>query len=170
MEEILIRPTRPEDAEALIAHTVAIASEPGIFVSFTPEEADLSLERQIDAINKDFALGNLWLVAEHAGRIVADFGCRIEHAFTITRHTAELGMSVDRCYRNRGIGARLMERGVDWALKNGIVRLELEVYSENAPAIHLYTKFGFEVEGRKRMYAFQRGRYFDALVMSRLFI
>ena len=47
-------------------------------------------------------------------------------------------------------------------------RLELAVFVDNAPAVALYEKFGFSVEGTYREYAFRDGRYVDAYAMARL--
>jgi len=47
-------------------------------------------------------------------------------------------------------------------------RVELTVYTDNAPAIALYRKFGFEVEGQLREYAIRDGIYADVLSMARL--
>lgn len=52
-----------------------------------------------------------------------------------------------------------------WA---GILRLELTVFVDNAPAIALYRKFGFEVEGTQRAYALRDGEYADVYAMARL--
>ncbi len=147
-----------------------IAAEPDIYVSYTPAEASVPVEKQAETIRKHLEVGNLFLVAEVEGKVIAQLGCVVDYSWAITQHTAVLGMSVDRSYRNRGVGAELMGRAIRWAQEKGIARLELEVYAENVAAIHLYEKFGFEVEGRKRMYAYQRGRYYDSYVMSRLFI
>jgi len=63
----------------------------------------------------------------------------------------------------------MVQRAIDWAKNAGIVkRIELEVYTPNKPAIHLYEKFGFEAEGCKRRYIHQRGEYFDVLIMALL--
>jgi putative acetyltransferase len=50
----------------------------------------------------------------------------------------------------------------------GILRIELTVYADNVPAIALYRKFGFEIEGRHRGYAMRDGRYVDAFAMARI--
>jgi putative acetyltransferase len=50
----------------------------------------------------------------------------------------------------------------------GVLRIELTVYTDNAPAIALYRKFGFVVEGCHRGYALRDGRYVDAFAMARL--
>lgn len=170
MKDVIIRQAKPQDAEGIIAHAIEIAREPDIYMSYTPKEADVPVEEEREKIINHLEVGNLFLVAEAEGKIIAIFTCVVDHSLVITRHTAVLGMSVDRNYRNRGIGAEMMERAIRWAQERGIVRLELEVYAENATAIRLYEKYGFEVEGRKRMYAYQRGRYYDSLIMSRLFI
>ena len=45
---------------------------------------------------------------------------------------------------------------------------ELTVFVDNAPAIALYRKFGFEVEGTHRAYAMRGGHFVDVLAMARL--
>ncbi len=50
----------------------------------------------------------------------------------------------------------------------GLTRLDLRVYVDNVPAITLYRKFGFEIEGTHQRFAFRDGEYVDAHVMARL--
>jgi RimJ/RimL family protein N-acetyltransferase len=170
LNDITIRQAIPADAEGYVAHMMGIASEGDTYVSYTPGEANVPIDREAERIKRDLAIGNLGLVGQAEGRIIAQLACVVDHSFEITHHTAVLGMSVDRDYRNQGIGTELMERAINWAKEKGIVRLELEVYTENLSAIRLYEKFGFSIEGRKRMYAYQRGRYYDCYLMARLFI
>ena len=49
-----------------------------------------------------------------------------------------------------------------------IRRVELDVYTDNLRAVHLYKKFGFEIEGVRRSLAFRDGEYVDAYHMARL--
>jgi putative acetyltransferase len=49
-----------------------------------------------------------------------------------------------------------------------ITRTELTVFTDNAPALALYRKYGFETEGTGRHYALRNGDYVDALFMARL--
>ena len=50
----------------------------------------------------------------------------------------------------------------------GLTRLDLRVYVDNAPAIALYNKFGFEIAGTHKRFALRDGKYVDAHVMARL--
>jgi putative acetyltransferase len=84
-------------------------------------------------------------------------------------HVAGLGMGVHDAWTGRGVGGALLEALIDSADNwLGIRRLQLTVYVDNAPAIRLYTRRGFEVEGTHRAYALRDGRYVDAHAMARL--
>lgn len=84
-------------------------------------------------------------------------------------HVAGLGLLVDPEFHGRGVGTRLMGAVLDMAERHwGVQRIELEVYPDNEPALRLYSKFGFQVEGRKSHVAVREGSYVDSLVMSRL--
>ncbi len=63
------------------------------------------------------------------------------------RHSAVLGMGVVAEYRGQGIGARMLATTLEMGEARGIRRAELVVRADNAPAIALYRRFGFEVEG-----------------------
>ena len=49
-----------------------------------------------------------------------------------------------------------------------LTRLDLRVCVDNSPAIVLYKKFGFDIEGTHRRFAYRNGEYVDAHVMARL--
>lgn len=85
------------------------------------------------------------------------------------RHVGQLGMAVRDDWQGRGIGTALMQAAIDLADKwLNLTRLELNVFTDNAPAIRLYEKFGFTIEGTQVDYAFRDGRYVDSYVMARL--
>lgn len=129
----------------------------------TPYHGVEEVRRAIEAMSAS----TLSLVAVIDGAIVGDIG--------LTRqggrrgHVAAVGMGVRDDHAGKGIGSALMGEIVaaadDWL---NIRRIELTVYADNAPAIALYRKFGFEAEGRHRDFAFRNGRYADALAMARL--
>ena len=85
------------------------------------------------------------------------------------RHSAALGMAVHDDYHGRGVGTALMVACLDLADNwLNLHRVELDVYVDNEPALRLYKKFGFVIEGRLVDYAFRDGAYVDVYMMARL--
>ena len=85
------------------------------------------------------------------------------------RHIGEIGMAVRDDWQGRGVGTALMQAAVDFADKwLNLTRLELDVYVDNEPAVKLYKKFGFEIEGTRIAYGFRDGEYVDTYLMARL--
>jgi putative acetyltransferase len=106
------------------------------------------------------------LVAVADGRVVGDLGItREKHA--ALRHVAELGMSVSRDWRRRGIGSALLVQALRWAAWSGVERVMLSVYPHNEAARALYRKFGFEEEGRLIGQSKKSYGYDDEILMAR---
>ena len=68
-------------------------------------------------------------------------------------------------FRNRKIASGIMTVMLDFTTKEGIKHHTLEVRRSNEPAIGLYEKYGFEVEGIRKGYYLNNGE--DALIMWR---
>src|SRR5947209_2360520 len=58
-------------------------------------------------------------------------------------HVGVLGIGILPAFRERGLGAALIQAALQAAKRRGYVRIELTVRAENARAIALYEKFGF---------------------------
>ena len=58
-----------------------------------------------------------------------------------------LSMWVAPEVRRRGVGGVLVDAVIEWARSNGVTRLLLDVADNNAPAIKLYKRKGFEPNG-----------------------
>ena len=112
---------------------------------------------------------DLLLSAELDGDVVGSSGLHPAGHPLRRRHAMLLGISVDSSAQRRGVGSALMAAMCDYADRwAGALRLELTVFVDNAPAIALYRKFGFEIEGTHRAYALRDGRYVDTYAMARL--
>jgi putative acetyltransferase len=84
------------------------------------------------------------------------------------RHAGQIGMAVRDDCQGQGVGTALVQAAVDLADQwLNILRLELEVYADNEPALRLYKKFGFGVEGTLVRYAYRAGQYVDVHAMAR---
>jgi putative acetyltransferase len=77
-------------------------------------------------------------------------------------------MGLVAAYRGQGIGGRMLASTLELAWARGCRRAELNVRSDNAPAIALYRRFGFVTEGTCRDYIRIDGVDYDALLMARL--
>lgn len=117
--------------------------------------------------NKCVSPSELFLVAEHEGRLVALAGLTGSKLRRFS-HGAELALAVMKDYWGLGIGRHLVQALVDWADASGLVRIYLEVVDTNTRAIRLYERFGFEVEGRLRARRKHGEVFADNLTMARL--
>ena len=78
-------------------------------------------------------------------------------------------MAVRDEWQGKGVGTELMRTALDLADNwLNLTRIELTVYTDNAAAVALYEKFGFEIEGTHRRYAFRDGGFVDACSMARI--
>lgn len=84
------------------------------------------------------------------------------------RHSGTLGMGVAASHRGIGVGAALLGATLESAFARGLTRVELVVRADNEPAVALYHRHGFELEGRLRRYIVVDGTAHDALQMARL--
>ncbi len=84
-------------------------------------------------------------------------------------HVAEIGIMIRDEWQGKGIGTKLFaaltELADQWL---NLRRLELSVYTDNAPAIALYRKFGFDIEATEVADTFRAGWFADSYVMARL--
>ena len=169
IEGIIIREAIPSDAEQLIAYVHALADEPEIYIALSPGEFKLTADEERKILEEYASLKNsIFLVAEFEGEIIGILDCR-GGSRTSTQHTAVLGMSVSRAWRNRGVGSLLLEHVIQWARINPILsRIELNVIVDNTVAVHLYSKVGFQIEGRRRKSIFRGEKYHDDYVMALL--
>ncbi|SBW03913.1 Toxin-antitoxin system, toxin component, GNAT family [uncultured Eubacteriales bacterium] len=161
--EFTIRPPRPEDAEELWE----LRRMPGVF------ENTMGLPSNRVTQTQEFIAGldvddHQFVAVTEDGHVVGLAGLML-FSNPRKRHMASLGIYVHTDYQNQGAGTALvkalLELADNWLM---LVRVELDVYTDNAKAIHLYEKLGFEREGVLRKAAIRNGRYADLLMMSRL--
>ncbi len=127
----------------------------------TLEQRYRRLEQSLDDPNR------YSYVAEVGGRMVGNIGLEVLRGRR--RHVGSIAMAVHDAYQGRGVGTALMEAAMDLADNwLGLRRVELQVHVDNEPALALYRRFGFEVEGRQRESVFRQGVYCDTYLMGRL--
>ena len=162
MAAIQVRAAEPGDVEAL----AEISNCPGV-IAGTLQLPFRSIEERRERLAQRSPDVHR-LVAKVDGQVVGSLGLHVE-ASPRRRHCGSIGMAVHDEFKGRGVGSALMAAMIDLADNwLGLRRIELTVYVDNAPAIHLYDRFGFAVEGTARAFALRRGAYVDAHTMARL--
>ncbi len=162
---ISVRRAGLQDAAAF----ARIMGDPGVFpglmqMPYTNEELWRARLAESSAPGKT----DLLLVAEQDGSVVGSAGLHPAGNSQRRRHVLMLGISVVPQAQGQGVGSALMAALCDYADNwMGTLRLELDVYTDNARALALYRKFGFVMEGTHRGYALRDGQYVDSYSMAR---
>ena len=161
-DDLIVRAAEPEDADAVFE----ISNCPGV------RHGTLQMPFQTKA-----ALRERWastpdgmyrLVAEQAGHVIGMAGLWVE-PHPRRRRVGQIGMMVRDDEQGRGVGTSLLEALLDLADNwLDLHRIELDVYTDNVPGIHLYESHGFVIEGTRSDFAFRDGSFVDAYAMGRI--
>ncbi|HLZ84578.1 MAG TPA: GNAT family N-acetyltransferase [Caulobacteraceae bacterium] len=159
--DIVIRGQEPED----IADITEVFNQPrAIWGTLQLPYVSVDARRARNAASPP---GLTRLVAVVEGKVVGQIG--LQRFQNRKAHVGSIGMGVHDAYAGRGVGTALMAAVIELADRwLDLKRLELQVWVDNAPAIALYEKFGFEREGLLRAEGFRDGVYVDSLAMARL--
>jgi putative acetyltransferase len=160
--EVTVRKAEPSDAEAISKCYTA-----PLVIRNTLQLPYRSLESVRAQLTKS-GEGDHLLVGVIDGEVVGMIGLHITLRPRLN-HKGEIGMMVRDDWQGKGVGAAMMRAVIDLADKwLNLVRIELVVFTDNESAIALYRKFGFEIEGTLRKYAFRDGEFVDAYAMARI--
>ena len=141
----------------------ALKSDPPAFGS-SPEEEEGIAEDEWRRRTQD-TLFALW-DDRPVGMIILAFNDRPK-----TKHIASIyGVYVCIDHRGDGVGTRLLEDALLLVRKKkGIVKVKLAVNPQQRAAVKLYERAGFVVAGRTRKELKVGRRFFDTLIMEKLF-
>lgn len=160
-DEILIRASEPEDVPDL---TEALNQPRAVWGTMQLPFTSIATRRERLKVT---SASQTLLVAVIDGKVIGSLGLsRLEGRRS---HVGTFGMAVHDAYAGRGAGTALIAAAVEQADRwLNLRRLELTVWADNARAIALYERFGFEREGRMGDYAWRDGAYADAIAMARI--
>jgi len=162
LRDLVVLRCEPEDYKAVhLVYSSPRAMAETLGVLYSSEDAwreELARERD----------DNFSIVACVQGEVVGHLALSV-YMNPRTRHSGHFGIAARDDWQGKGAGTALMQAAVELADNwLNLERLELDVYTANEPAIHLYQKFGFVIEGTLVRFAFRDGRYVDAYMMARL--
>jgi L-amino acid N-acyltransferase YncA len=162
--ELMIRPVRPDDAQAIVSILNPII-EAGIY---TVLDTPLTVEYERDYI-ANFPSRGIFHVAQDQNRQIVGFESGEPYA-TYTHaldHVAVIGTFVDLKERRQGIGTRLFETTLEAARRRGYEKIFTFVRADNAESLAFYLKLGFRVVGRAERQAKLSGKYIDEILIER---
>ena len=145
---ITLRSPEERDAQSMIDLMLGCYAETE-FLTCTPEEFQVSLQDEISFIKRfENSERECMIAAFIDGRLVGNVSVRQVGGAKRIRHRASLGISVLKDYWGRGVGSMLMDAAIQTAQSAGYAQIELQTAADNARAIRLYERFGFEQYGR----------------------
>ena len=161
--EITVRHAEPSDAAAL--HRIMSGPRAAAGTLQLPLQPAEAWRKRL----AEPPAGQFTLVACVGGEVVGNLGLETFPNRPRIRHTGTIGMAVRDDWQGWGVGTALLGAALDLADNwLNLSRIGLTVYTDNAAGIALYEKFGFEIEGTHRRYAFRDGGFVDAYSMARL--
>ena len=162
-----LRVAEPGDAAALLRLKQRLDQETS-FMLLEPGERDTSaaaLARHLGSVARS---GNSVVIVAEVDGELAGYIELSGGPFRRNRATAHVVIGVVAAAGGRGIGAGLLRQARDWAIRNGLHRLELTVMAHNHRAADLYQRMGYSVEGRRAQCLLVDGRFVDELYMAAL--
>jgi len=108
------------------------------------------------------------LVAEADGGVVGWASLNVFNARRAYDHVADLSLYVEREWRGRGVGRRLLDALVTRAIELGYHKLVLAAFPWNAAGMRAYERAGFREVGIYREQGRLDGRWVDTVVMEKI--
>lgn len=158
----VIAPITIEDVPGFHAALDTVAKEK-IYLAFS---AAPPLESTRAFIAGNIEKNNAQFVARDAGKVVGWCDVIPLGNRDTNKHVGVLGLGLLPAYRGKGLGKRLMQAAIDKGFAQGLTRIELTVRENNANAIALYKKLGFETEGLKKNSSLVNGAYVNDYIMA----
>ena len=160
---ITVREARPEDTLAItVVYNQGIADRLATLETEerTPEERLAWLAARDNR--------HPVLVADVGGRVVGWGSLNVFNPRAAYDHVADFSLYVERSWRGRGVGRRLLEVLIARAREIGYHKLVLSAFPFNPAGLALYTKCGFREVGTYREQGLLDGRWVDTIIMEKL--
>jgi len=108
------------------------------------------------------------IIAESGGDVVGWGSLNPFSAREAYRHAADFSVYVERGWRGKGVGHRLLERLIELAREIGYHKMVLSTFPTNVGGVRLYERLGFSRVGIYREQGMLDGRWVDTLIMEKL--
>ena len=163
MEDITVRFATPEDAAAIgIIYNQGIEDRVATLET-APRSADE--RRQWMAVR---GARHPVIVAEQTGSVIGWGSLNPFNPRPAYDHVADFSVYVERGWRGKGVGRRLLERLIALARQLGYHKMVLAAFPSNTPGMALYERVGFATVGVYREQGRLDGAWVDVVIMEKL--
>ena len=138
---LLVRPIRPEDAEAHAALFARLTPEDIRFRFFSTLRA-LSAEQVARMTQVDYDREMAFVAVDEASGDTVGVCRLVREPYT---DVGEFAVVVEGRMKGRGLARRLMRKLIDWARARGMTTITGQVLAENQPMLAFVRKLGFAV-------------------------
>ena len=160
---VTLRSARAEDAEA-----VCLIYNQGIEDRVATLETDLRTPEERREWMAARGPRHPVIVAESGGAVVGWGSLNVFNARPAYRHVADFSVYVERAWRGKGVGHRLLERLIEIAREIGYHKMVLATFPTNAGGVRLYERLGFSRVGVYREQGMLDATWVDTLIMEKL--
>ena len=163
MAELTVRPARESDAEA-----IAGIYNQGIEDRVATLETELRTPEERRRWMAARGPRHPVIVAEAAGTVVGWASLNQFNPRPAYQHVADFSVYVDRDWRGKGVGRRLLEALIELAREIGYHKMVLSAFPFNQAGVALYERLGFRAVGIYKEQGLLDGKWTDTIIMEKL--
>ena len=163
MEDIAVRFATPGDAAA-----VAAIYNQGIEDRIATLETELRSADERRQWMAGRGARHPVIVAEQAGSVIGWASLNPFNPRPVYDHVADFSVYVERGWRGKGVGRRLLERLIALARQLGYHKVVLAAFPFNTAGMALYERLGFTTVGVYREQGWLDGAWVDVVIMEKL--
>ena len=160
---VTVRPARAGDAEA-----VCLIYNQGIEDRVATLETELRTPEERREWLATRGPRHPVMVAESDGSVVGWGSLNVFNARPAYRHVVDFSVYVERGWRGKGVGHRLLERLIELAREIGYHKMVLSTFPTNTGGVTLYERLGFSRVGIYHEQGQLDGRWVDVVIMEKL--
>ena len=163
--ELTLRSPEEKDAQALLDY-LTLTSEETHFLIRYPDEINFTLEGEKEIINRTLeSADSVWFTVFDGDKVAGNCAIGAKSDKYKMKHRCDVAIALAQAYDTVKQEIDVL---IEKAKSLGFEQLELGVYADNARAIALYKKMGFEECGRiPRAFRLRDGSYIDEILMVR---
>jgi RimJ/RimL family protein N-acetyltransferase len=167
--QVLVRYPVPGDVNMMREFINSLSRE-RTFILFQGEQFSLDDEEQYvaETLDKIARREAVHLLAFSGDVLIGSSSIALNTG--VSRHVGSFGIVIAQGFRGKGAGAMLMDTLISEAVAQlpGLKMITLQVFGNNATAMHLYRKLGFAEYGRLPGGILHRDQYVDEVHMVRV--